>query len=995
MKAPLIPDNEVERLRSLSATGLLDSGPEERFDRLTRIARHSFGVKVALVTLVDRDRQWFKSRQGLELEQTSRDVSFCGHAILRDDVFVVENALTDSRFADNPLVAGAPGIRFYAGAPLLSPDGFPLGTLCVIDDVSRSFSARDRKTLRDLADCVETEIGASQSRRYYRTLEALFAIRDDTRRDPRENLRAGLQLGCQFLGLPYGIISRIEGDDYAVVVQSSPPDTLQDHQTFPLGSTYCSLTLAADRILAIDHMAASEHAAHPCYRDFGLESYIGVPLDVGGKRYGTLNFSSPQPRLPAGFVQFDYEFVELLAGWVTAVLARWEVDAALSRLRAIELAVARAQESFINRPDHPQAFSELLDEILQFTGSAYGFIGEILHDHDGQPYLKTNTITNLAWDDASRAFYENNIDEGLEFHNLDNLFGRVMTTAQPVLSNDLGRDARSTGVPEGHPEIRCFLGLPIHHGSQLVGMLGLANCKEGYDETLARELEPMLRVVGQLIEASWVQRRQRESERRLESVIEATNIGSWEWNVHTDEVIVNERWAEIVGYTLAELQPVTIETWSGLVHSADLDKARDRLNRHFAGELDYYDVTFRMRHKDGQWVWVNARGRVMSWDLKGRPLVMAGTHVDITEQKRSQLRLKESEERLRGLFELSPVGIALNEYDTGHFLEVNDAFLASTGYDREEFLTLSFWDVTPREYEAQELMQRERLLARGQYGPYEKEQLRKDGSRYPVILHGMLVEDSSGCKLIWSIVEDITERKRLALMQREFVSTVSHELRTPLTAISAALAMVSKGVTGDMPAQARDMIALALRNSERLTELINDILDMEKLVAGKMPFTLEDRPLLPLLQQVIEDNSAYAERFHVRCELDDRARDAWVHIDPKRLTQVITNLLSNAIKFSPQGAVVKVVALSEDGRVRVRVIDSGPGVPEHFRDRLFSAFAQADSSDSRQMGGTGLGLAISKKLMDEMNGRIGFTDTPGGGATFQIELPEVILADKA
>jgi len=160
LKEPSIPENEALRLATLKSLNVLDTPPEERFDRVTRMARRMFGVSTALVSMVDEDRQWFKSRQGLDACETPRNVSFCGHAILGDDIFLVQNALHDERFADNPLVTGDPNIRFYAGCPLRAPDGQKLGTLCIIDSVPREFDHDDATALRDLASLVEGELAA-------------------------------------------------------------------------------------------------------------------------------------------------------------------------------------------------------------------------------------------------------------------------------------------------------------------------------------------------------------------------------------------------------------------------------------------------------------------------------------------------------------------------------------------------------------------------------------------------------------------------------------------------------------------------------------------------------------------------------------------------------------------------------------------------------------------------------------------------------------------
>ena len=162
MKKPSIPLDETVRLQSLHSLRILDSVPEERFDRLTRMAKRLFGVPIALVSLVDKDRQWFKSAEGLDASETPRDISFCGHAILGSEVFIIPDASKDERFADNPLVLDKPDIRFYAGCPLKAEDGSKLGTLCVIDQEPRNISEDDREILQDLASMVEREIAAVQ-----------------------------------------------------------------------------------------------------------------------------------------------------------------------------------------------------------------------------------------------------------------------------------------------------------------------------------------------------------------------------------------------------------------------------------------------------------------------------------------------------------------------------------------------------------------------------------------------------------------------------------------------------------------------------------------------------------------------------------------------------------------------------------------------------------------------------------------------------------------
>lgn len=158
MQEPRIPANEAERLVTLHSLKILDTPRSDRFDRYTRISAKIFDMPIAVISLVDRYRQWFKSTEGFDGEETPRSVSFCGHAILGDDVFEVRNARRDPRFRDNPLVVDRPNIRFYAGAPLEAPNGHKLGTLCIIDRVPRRLSDEEKTMLRNLADMVVGEM---------------------------------------------------------------------------------------------------------------------------------------------------------------------------------------------------------------------------------------------------------------------------------------------------------------------------------------------------------------------------------------------------------------------------------------------------------------------------------------------------------------------------------------------------------------------------------------------------------------------------------------------------------------------------------------------------------------------------------------------------------------------------------------------------------------------------------------------------------------------
>ncbi|HBO0324798.1 TPA: PAS domain S-box protein [Pseudomonas aeruginosa] len=243
--------------------------------------------------------------------------------------------------------------------------------------------------------------------------------------------------------------------------------------------------------------------------------------------------------------------------------------------------------------------------------------------------------------------------------------------------------------------------------------------------------------------------------------------------------------------------------------------------------------------------------------------------------------------------------------------------------------------------------------------------------------------------ILWhGFITDITQRKHLEQMKNEFVSTVSHELRTPLTSIAGSLGLINGEALGPVPNAMREMLSIAQSNSQRLRKLIDDLLDMDKLLAGKMSFIPQQLDIDSFLAECVTSHQGFARQHDVQLTYTG-GPVAQITADPMRLQQVLSNLLSNALKFSPAGSQVLLSAQALGGQIRILVVDQGPGVPAEFVDRLFEKFSQADASDRRQKGGTGLGLAISKELMERMGGCIGFYPRPGGGSVFWVELPAV------
>jgi signal transduction histidine kinase len=267
--------------------------------------------------------------------------------------------------------------------------------------------------------------------------------------------------------------------------------------------------------------------------------------------------------------------------------------------------------------------------------------------------------------------------------------------------------------------------------------------------------------------------------------------------------------------------------------------------------------------------------------------------------------------------------------------------------------------------------------------------VRSDGSELPIDLSLSPVALQER-KFFTIIIHDATAKRKVDRLKNEFISTVSHELRTPLTSIKGALGIVLSGDLGELEGRSKDLLVIANNNADRLTRLVNDILDIDKLEFGSMQLNNQRMVIYQLLQQSVLQNQGYGSRYGVELVLDDvdgSVGSLCVNLDVDRFLQVMSNLLSNAIKYSHLGSQVRVNLQRAGSFVRISVIDQGQGIPESFRQHIFRKFAQADSSDTRKRDGTGLGLSITKAIVERLGGKIDYDSIEGEGATFYFTLP--------
>lgn len=507
----------------------------------------------------------------------------------------------------------------------------------------------------------------------------------------QEKIRALLVMGLNDLGLDVAILSRIEGNRYTIVAAVSPDNSLQPGMLFSLANTLCRHTLRNGQPLGIVRNDAGLGIDHPSYRKKKIESYLGTTVKVRNKVYGTLNFSSSRP-YPGEYTEDDYRYLQLMAQWIGLEIERRESEQQLQTKNQLLESISRAQSYFISDHVEPATmFEQILADLLALSHSNIGFIAEVLYDAGNKPGLHVCTITQRYDSGAELLGYVDNMLRSPQLLQSSNVFSEVIRSGAPVISNYLENDKRLRNLADGSPPLSAFMGVPLYHGTQLVGMFGLANSPDGYHESFLYTLAPLATACANLIWAMrndqqriHTERALRESEEQLKLALEGANDGLWDWDIRSNTVYFSPRWQTMLCYDPGEIKP-HINSKEKLIHPEDFRMVKDSLTEHLQDRTPIYQSEHRVRTKHGEWVWILDRGKVVERDTDGKPLRMVGTHTNITERKQAEEAVRERETRIGAILDTAVDGIiTINE--EGQIETFNPAAEKIFGYRAGEVL---------------------------------------------------------------------------------------------------------------------------------------------------------------------------------------------------------------------------------------------------------------------------------------------------------------------
>lgn len=669
-------------------------------------------------------------------------------------------------------------------------------------------------------------------------------------------------------------------------------------------------------------------------------------------------------------------------------------------------AVLDVQGAFLREADSKRRFEQALNHFLELTGSTYGFIGEIVSHPGQEPYLKTFAISNIAWDEPTRAYYEQNAPAGMEFRNLETLFGSAIRTGQPVIANQPQHDPRAGGIPSGHPSLDAFLAIPFDHDGHVVGMVGLANRPGGYEENQIEKLAPLCQTCALLTLADRNERRRQEAEKSLREdnarflqISEVLNNIAWSMVLHPDDQLEVE-WlkgdmAKLLDYEAQELAGMA---WLNVVHPDDQKILSSSFQQLREGKN--YVSEYRLINRRGDIHWVRGTATPVEFLSGGVSLRALGTAVDITERKRVELELLRQRQELQAIFDAVHAQVMYLD-DEARVLRHNAYSQKVTGLDDEQMRGQTILTVAPN-WDDPQLRHQQSLevLRTGQPLLGSIETFSDGGQTRWARVDKVPIRDElnqvSGLLLfIYDITESHLAAERLT-QQRDELAHVSrlstmgqmaasmiHEIAQPISAIrNFATAALNLGRPKPAGADKREEF---LHNIVRQTERATLIMDRMRVFGRKTAPQHAPCDVGSLIEEAADLVASELRRQGVRCRVELPAEKLQIAADRVQLQQVLVNLLKNAGESQAQTAgarkTIWLRAAAQGPSVVIEVEDRGAGIPPEVLSKLFEPFV------STKKKGMGIGLAICKSIIEAHQGTIEALNKPRGGAVFRVTLP--------
>jgi PAS domain S-box-containing protein len=514
-------------------------------------------------------------------------------------------------------------------------------------------------------------------------------------------------------------------------------------------------------------------------------------------------------------------------------------------------------------------------------------------------------------------------------------FFAALAGGRQVAADDARSDPATLELGPSYLEplgIVSLLDAPIRRQGALVGVLCLEQVGEARawtsgEKEFAASVADQATLALEAMERRLGEESLKLGERRLRNIIAGTNAGTWEWDIQTGVALIDEKSASLLGYALEDLEPDCFGAWMSFKHPDDREESTELLLRHSRGETESYSFESRMRKKDGDWAWILGRGKVSDWDEYGKPLRMFGTHIDVTERKRAEVALRESEKKYRQLFESIMDAIVLLDMD-GTIIYANTAFQALLGYTIGELLTLNDSDITPAEWRAVELgSYSKQILERGYSDTYEKEYRKKDGSSCPVEIRVFLLKDDADRpSSMWAIVRSVADRKqteekitKLLAEKESILKEVHHRIKNNMGTMISLLSLQAETMKDPAAAAALKDAENRLRSMGVLYDRLYHSENLREMSAGIY---------LPTLAEEIVSVFPNGPWVRVETQVDD------FMIGVKALSTlgiILNEILTNAMKYAFVGrdrGLIRVSASREGSRATIVVEDDGIGIPE-------------------------------------------------------------------